>query len=605
MTSPGYTEPGGRPVVGATTCAYCGKSRPVVRGAKHTRFCNDSCRKLCHDYLTRQTPHPVWRTVGLEDVRPGETFEGVVRAREEIIKAERVDPFRFGYAPPHWQQLDDIWTDPKLDELLLSGGNRSSKTTWAARWAVRYMLLAPDRFVLCCHTTHNSSVTVQQPAVYQWLPAEYRQTKKGRIHFLNYSRKNGFTDNSFVLPNGSRMDFLNYSQDPTIIEGREIDLVWCDELVPQTWVEACRYRLVSRRGKLLVTQTPLEGVASCWRDFAAGAKVTEWMDAPLLTGRRAFPEWPIGKVPRQMDGQRKGQRIFFFATKDNPFSPADELEKKLADAPIGTILTRAYGWPAESGGKAFPRFRPDVHCVPATAVPPGGTLYQVVDPAGARNFFCIWARVYKSGQIYVVREYPGYFEYGEWALPSDKQDGKPGPAQTAGAGRGIAGYRGLFRSMEHNLLGRPQWLAPNAHEEPMMRLIDPLAAATPSITEQGGMTPVDFFAQPGAGGRDADPEEEEPMAFVPAPKVAVECRIGAVNDLLAFDATRPMDSLNCPRLFVVEDCKNLIYTLSEHTGLDGQKGATKDPADCIGYLAVSDPQFVGSEGLKTIGGGTY
>ena len=50
---------------------------------------------------------------------------------------------------------------------------------------------------------------------------------------------------------------MNYAQKRDVIEGGEVDLIWCDELVPLDWIETLRYRIVTRSGKLIVTFTPI------------------------------------------------------------------------------------------------------------------------------------------------------------------------------------------------------------------------------------------------------------------------------------------------------------------------------------------------------------
>jgi phage terminase large subunit-like protein len=529
-------------------------------------------------------------------------FEVLFAERERWVRAERADPYNFGYTPPHWKLADEVLSRDGLSELMISGGNRAGKTHWAARTCTRLLVSAPNLNVLCCHTSHSSSVTVQQPAIYNWLPNELKVTRKGRVGYLNYSRKNGFTDGSFILSNGSRCDFLNYTQSDQVLEGREIDLIWCDELVPQSWVETLRFRLVTRRGIMLVTQTPLEGVAAVWRDFTAGGVVEQWMDAPLLGGREAMPGWQKGKVPRVIKGRRSGVYTVFFATQDNPYNPYDSMMQKLETAPIPTILTRAYGWATEQAGRAFPRFNATAHVIPDDKVPVGGTLYQIVDPAGARNYFCIWVRVYEDGRAVVVREFPDLGGYGEWVLPGNKPDGKAGPAQTASAGRSVGGYRRLFREIEMELPGRPAGLAEGEPEPVMVRWVDPNAGGTPALSDEGGTTLIDLFAMDGETGEDL---ADEPMALTPSPKLPVDARIGAVNDLLAYNSMEPISPVNQPRLYIAEGCANLAYVLAEYTGLDGLKGAGKDPADCIGMFAVSPCEHVGRGGMEMIGGGTY
>lgn len=540
------------------------------------------CQQKCQDrWWNEQQEHPV-----LPKISPQLPGAADLKAkRTQLCLLEKADPYSFGFIPDHWEVANREWAE--CSEMLISGGNRAGKTLWAARRVVDVLLSKENINVLCCHTSSATSVTVQQPAIYQYLPPALKATKKGRVHYLNYSRKNGFTDGSFILPNGSRCDFLNYTQSENTIEGREADLVWCDELVPQSWIDTLRYRLVTRRGKLLVTQTPLEGVASVYKEFVAGASVKDWGEGGLLSGREAVPGWPVGKCPRVMRHQKSSRSTVFFFSEDNPYNPWDEMKSKLVGAPMGQVLTRAYGWATDNVGKAFGRFRPDVHCIPRDSIPEGGTLYMVADPAGARNWFCLWMLVYEDGKKVVVREWPDFGGFGEWALPSEKADGKVGPAQTLGSGRGIVEYRSLFRQIEEEI-GRG---------EPVIRYIDPRAGGTPAISDAGGTTLIDLLAEPS--------DFDEGMAFVPAPGVPIDQRIASINSQLSWDSTNELSNSNEPALYIANDCDNLIWALSEYTGRDGLKGASKDPIDCLGMLIVSKVEHMGAGALNTYGGGSY
>ena len=556
-------------------CLIC--SRSFTPDRETARFCSE---KHQIEWQNSQPEHPVIPKVSAQHPRALELRD----KRTQLVLLEKADPYTYGFVPDHWELANRVWGE--CSELLISGGNRAGKTLWAARRVVDTLLAKENCNVLCCHTSNATSVTVQQPAIYHYLPIALRQTKKGKIHYLNYSRKNGFTDGSFILPNGSRCDFLNYTQSENTIEGREADLIWCDELVPQSWVDTLRYRLVTRRGKLLVTQTPLEGVASVYREFTGGGAITEWKEGDLLKGKQGLPGWPVGKAPRVMRLEKAHRSTVFFFSEDNPYNPFSEMKSKLVGAPMGQVLTRAYGWASDNIGKAFARFRPETHCIPRSKIPDGGTLYMVCDPAGSRNWFCLWMLVYEDGRKVIVKEFPDFAGFGEWALPSEKADGKAGPAQTLEAGRSVGEYRQLFRSIEEEL----------GYGEPVMRLIDPRAGGSPALSNEGGTTLIDLIAEPG---------DDEGMAFVPAPGVPVDQRIAAINSDLSYDSTKPMTAMNEPKLYIADDCHNLIWCLSEHTGRDGQKGASKDPIDCLGMLLISKVEHIGPNGLQSWGGGTY
>ena len=146
------------------------------------------------------------------------------------------------------------------------GGNRAGKTEWAAKKVMQILTSKPDARVWCLHTTSQSSIQMQQNVIWKYMPAELKTAKKTKITNISYSQKNGFSDNTFILPNKSQCFFMNYAQDKKVIEGGEVDFIWCDELVPLDWVETLRYRIVTRRGKMGVTFTPVHAFLkrSCW-----------------------------------------------------------------------------------------------------------------------------------------------------------------------------------------------------------------------------------------------------------------------------------------------------------------------------------------------------
>jgi hypothetical protein len=205
---------------------------------------------------------------------------------------------------------------------------------------------------------------------------------------------------------------------------------------------------------------------------------------------------------------------------------------------------------------------------------------MVCDPAGSRNWFMLWFRVDKDDNRYIYREWPDQ-SIGEWALPSEKADGKAGSAQRNGAGMGIAEIQQLIKDLE-------------GEEEIVERYIDPRAGATKAAALEGGISVVELLSS-----------GEHGMDFTPASGINIDQGVAIVNDWLFYDQSKPVNYLNQPKLFVSENCENLIYCMKEWTGQDGDKGATKDPIDCLRYLAVMDPIYIDGQTFKPRGGHTY
>jgi hypothetical protein len=240
------------------------------------------------------------------------------------------------------------------------------------------------------------------------------------------------------------------------------------------------------------------------------------------------------------------------------------------------IKIRAYGWAEQTAGSQFPLFGDkNIFSEPVTEICKEGTNYMVADPAGARNWFMLWARVDQYGTVWIYREWPDA-SYGEWAVPSEKADGKPGPAQRQGAGRGVNEYTELVWNLETH---------GDKREDIAERYIDPRSAGTESISKEGGVTLLDLLN-----------DATEPLFFIPSVSVSVDERVLIINDLLCYDREQPVElEKNHPRLMVHESCQNLIYSLREWTGADGQKGASKDPIDALGYLVVMQPRHTGGD----------
>ena len=514
----------------------------------------------------KPTPHPVMRMPDLkmlvEKVGLEKTAE-ILELREDKILAEKLDPYRHGFEPDHWKDADALIKDKQ--ELLVLGGNRAGKTEWMAKRVIQTLINKDKAMVWCLHTTQKSSIQMQQNVIWKYMPPELKNLKKSKVTNIAYSQKNGFSEESFILPNGSQCVFMNYAQKRDVIEGGECDLIWCDELVPMDWVETLRYRLVTRRGKLAITFTPIAGYSQVVKEFVSGCTFKKTLPATILDKNNTYVGGcPRGHMPFIADCHRGNASVIWFHSQLNPYNPFDELVKTLEGKNLYERKIRAYGWADNTVGNQFPRFG-DGNIIPLDRVPEEGTNYMVTDPAGARNWFMIWAKKGEDGNLYVYREWPD-ISYGEWALPSEKADGKEGMAQRNGAGMGIDDYKKTMKTLEGN-------------EEILERYIDPRAGATQAVGRDGGTSVIELLD----GG-------DEPLYFAPSAGVAIEQGVAMINDLLSYDINEPLSPLNQPKLFVTDNCKNLIYCLKEWTGADGDKGATKDPIDCLRYLVVMQPE---------------
>jgi hypothetical protein len=240
-------------------------------------------------------------------------------------------------------------------------------------------------------------------------------------------------------------------------------------------------------------------------------------------------------------------------------------------------------------GCQFPQFNPSVHIIPESKVPVVGTDYVSCDPATARSYFLIWARVDPLGRVFIYDESPRISE-GEWVT----SDGEKGEGQMLFAGKGINWYKRHIRGREREHAREPGW-----------RVGDPRGFATQAAAKEGGSSLMEEFAKEDAD----DPENPETAAmfFEPAPvRARIAFEIEKVNDLLAYDDNKEIVCMvNEPRLYVSERCQNLIRAMLNWAPDQGEDSPWKDPVDALRYL-VAKPMYYQDPGVaEVVGGGGW
>ena len=84
--------------------------------------------------------HPVYPVPSREQLNsnPDGVSQYLVE-RNKRIEYEKNDPYRYGYEPEIWKKVDGLW-NKGCNEALILGGNRSSKSEYAAKLAVKKLL---------------------------------------------------------------------------------------------------------------------------------------------------------------------------------------------------------------------------------------------------------------------------------------------------------------------------------------------------------------------------------------------------------------------------------------------------------------------------------
>lgn len=526
------------------------------------------------------------------------------RRFEERITLEAQDPYRYGYVLPIWSLADQQFVAlreafPKgVTELLILGGNRASKSRYLARRAVQIMVENPGAKVWCLQSTEASSIQNQQPYVWDYLPAEWKpaasgRLRKGVITNITYSQKGGFTENSFVLPNGSQCWFKFYSMDVKAIEGAELTYCWADELVEPQWIEALRFRLITRNGELAVGFTPILGYTDTVAEYLAAAVTLEDAPAPLLLDKNG----QFLRVPRVQQCSKPTARVVYFHTADNPFGNYEAMQTELLKSSKDRVLMRAYGVPTKKQANMFAKFNTTVHVIPPERVPKAGVNYHVVDPCSGRNWFMIWARFDEAGRCFVydewpsqVRDIPGVGLPGPWAVPGGSNpDGAPGEAQRS-FGFGLSHYK---LEIEHLEAQHGRDLGQTEPITVFERLMDSRYGNSATVAREAPTTLIEECATIG-------------LDFTAAPGDAIAEGVTMIINWLSYDDNQEISALNAPNLYITDNCKNMIFALAHYTGSGSPKSAgTKDAIDVLRYLVLSGASYVSDRDLEIKPAGSY
>lgn len=540
--------------------------------------------------------------------------------RKLEIQQSEADPLRHGYTPKVWKTVRWHINDLRkkfptgVIKIIIWGGNRSSKTRFAANYVNRALVDNPGHRWWCCDSTEAMSRTNQMRLMYEQFPPEWRNLERDAVTDVRYTLADGFSKNKLVCPNKSEVEFKFYSMDIANLPGPELNGIWADELIPLQWVDTVTYRLINRNGLLLITFTPELGWNETVGYFYEGAQIIEEEEAPLLPKYdESGSVYGYETRPRVMQCADPTARIIFFWTSDNPFGNYPALVQQLKNKGKEEISIRAYGLCTKSHTVAFPLFNRRVHVITEAqwkAVlshdkKEAGERYHLVDPCDGRNWFMCWIFCPAPDKWIVYREWPSHGDAsayiqgiglpGPWALTGAAADGVKGPAQQS-MGFSLKRYCEEINQKEEK-------------EDILARFIDSRYAHSPRTVEADVTTLLEQVNDVGV----EFGIEFQPMVPGKGRIISLDKNDGSIdliNSALFYDTeeevgkfSSKLGRLNEPQLQVVETCPNMIYALEHWTGMDGQKGACKDPIDVLRGAFLSSVGFIGKEMYGWKGGG--
>lgn len=505
---------------------------------------------------------------------------------EEAIENAEKDPYNYGAEFPSWHLVYEQLT--KWYEVIIFGGNGSSKSRIGAYLVVDALLNNPGALICCFAQDDSASRTIQQRYIYDYLPPKYKKKKTSSKGYLKYSMHNGFTGEGFIidLEDGSEpreCKFFKYSQyqmKKSKFEGYEYGSrtpgthnigAWLDEYLENgDLYETLLYRIPRRDANILTTFTPIDHMTPFVADKIKGSEITKTIETnPEAFHKESDPkevEWVREK--RNNPKPKGGIGMVFFPSEHNPWAGFDSMVALHSHKSIEERLVRFHGVPSRITTKLLPLFnmginvlsdKPNKHGMtfPNIRDKRNYTTYQIVDPGGNKNYASIWAAVDEEGSIFVRREWPDRETYGEWAIFGDPS-WKLGSAAKK-LGLNVQAYVDLFKKIEEEL-----------GVTPFERIGDSRFFANENQDNDDLFTCFDDCG----------------MFFVPSDGRKEAIGIAALDEWFHYNPNYEVDKANKPKCFIHEDCGNLIDSLINYNCKGKHDEALKDFFDLMRYLRM-------------------
>jgi phage terminase large subunit-like protein len=192
------------------------------------------------------------------------------------------------------------------------------------------------------------------PMLQMWIPKKL--LKNG-----NFADSYNSRDHIVTLINGTYIDICTYDQDPASMASVELDGIWADEEMPERIYAESITRLISRKGKLWLTVTPLYSLT--------------W----------AMKFWKTCDDPNV--------EVLKFSIHDNSHLPQKEKEAIIAQWPEHERASRESGEFMEFQGLVYKELDPSVHILSSHQPKRAYPVICAVDPHPRKATVVTWAYV--------------------------------------------------------------------------------------------------------------------------------------------------------------------------------------------------------------------
>ena len=270
------------------------------------------------------------------------------------------------------------------EAFLCTGGNRAGKTEVGAMLAIAVAAGSGEWWVrewlslngLPENLIQKEPQTVWYVALSYGDALEYGRPKLERYapQGTKYRRWMAQDRASMKLPNGGRVVSLSNSAGREAFQGSAVKLCWIDEEPDQEVFEECMLRIIDKKGRILITATPLKGLTFLHDIFV--------------------DQRPVGFDHYAISGL------------DNPYVSSPKLRRAVSHLSEASQQARLFGAFTSQSGLVYPEFDRAVHTCKPFDVPEDWPRDVAID-FGVRNpFAALWfAHDMKTDTLYIYREY--------------------------------------------------------------------------------------------------------------------------------------------------------------------------------------------------------
>ncbi len=310
---------------------------------------------------------------------------------EVYLQAElqrlRDDPLTYGH-PCHAMQEE--WLTSTNRRKIVVAGNRTGKTEgamkdvlWLARGIHPYRKTQRPYNIWIGSPDYPSYLRFHRPAFEQWCPPDWII---GRFH-----EAEKYVDIRHVDGGKCRIFFLSYDMPRTKWQGAGVDHIWLDEECPEDILAECLARIVTQRGSIILTFTPVSGVG--W-----------WFDRIWIPAQEGLNSWEAYVMPlatHDPDNEAEfhvGEPLVPHLTRDQIVEFASEYPDPDEQA------IRIFGEVRGRQGLVYKQYRANIHKIPAFSIPNNFDLWGGLDP-GYHGFAALIGAMDPMERVYIAKEY--------------------------------------------------------------------------------------------------------------------------------------------------------------------------------------------------------